>query len=543
MIEIRMTVFFWYNFVMLKYHNHCNSYQPSFQFPMHFYYDDIVDENDISRTVKEVVEEVNIFKFIDFSQVNAHGYDVLKMFEAVILAFSIQGYSSLRNLENLCKYDIRFKFIMEGQTPSHMAFERFIKDKLTMPIEDIFVEINKYIEGKDKIDTDVLYIDGTKIEANANKMTFVWMKATKNFRTKRWIRIMKRLKTFNKYCEKNGYPIRFSILKEFSFEYLIEIVTTIEDLMKKEKIEFVYGKGKRKHILQKYQESFKEDTLKMWKYTIHSDIAGERNSFSKTDPDATFMHMKYDYYNHTNVFKPGYNVQIGNSDGYIRHVYISSDANDLKTYIPFMEGYYMSYGRYPSITPADAGYGSFDNYKYCKNHGIELYMKYSGMRKEAEKRTKKNQFLRAQLQPNENDDIICPAGHKFTLKDTRIERRGEYAREIEMYQNDHCEGCPLRAKCTKSKKGRTLQRCRELESYKNEVKKNLSTEQGKTYMALRSILAEGIFGQIKEDHHYDRLRRRGISGVKTEILLVCIGHNLRKYHTNKIKSKKLNLMN
>lgn len=69
---------------------------------------------------------------------------------------------------------------MNGSTPSHMAFERFIKDKLTMPIEDIFVDINKYIEAHDVIDTEVLYIDGTKFEANANKMTFVWMKATKN---------------------------------------------------------------------------------------------------------------------------------------------------------------------------------------------------------------------------------------------------------------------------------------------------------------------------------------------------------------------------
>lgn len=232
----------------------------------------------------------------------------------------------------------------------------------------------------------------------------------------------------------------------------------------------------------------------MLKYTIYSDIAGDRNSFSKTDPDATFMHMKYDYYNHTNVFKPGYNVQIGNSDGYIRHVYISSDANDLKTYIPFMEGYHMAYGKYPSATPADAGYGSFDNYKYNKEHGIELYMKYSGMRKEEEKKTDKNRFSRAQLQPNENDEIICPAGHSFTLIDTRIERRGEYSREIEMYQNEHCEGCPLRSKCTKSKQGRTLQRCRELESFKKEVKENLSTDQGKKYMTLRSILAEGIFG-------------------------------------------------
>ena len=94
-----------------KYLVNCNAYQPSFQFPLCFSYEDVVEKDDISRTVKEVVEEVNIFKYIDFSQNNAHGYDAIQMFEAVILAFAINGYASLRDLEKLCKYDIRFKFI------------------------------------------------------------------------------------------------------------------------------------------------------------------------------------------------------------------------------------------------------------------------------------------------------------------------------------------------------------------------------------------------------------------------------------------------
>ena len=87
---------------------------------------------------------------------------------------------------SLCRYDIRFQFIMDGQTPSHMAFHRFIHDDLKMPIEEIFYDLNRYFEKNDTIDADILYIDGTKFEANANKMTFVWMKATKKFREKRW---------------------------------------------------------------------------------------------------------------------------------------------------------------------------------------------------------------------------------------------------------------------------------------------------------------------------------------------------------------------
>src|SRR5699024_12239388 len=89
---------------------------------------------------------------------------------------------------------------------------------------------------------------------------------------------------------------------------LNEINEKKEKYMKYENIAFVNGKGKRKSDIQKLYDELKEHAMKMFEYTIHMDILGERNSFSKTDPDATFMHMKYDYYNHTNVFKPGYNI-------------------------------------------------------------------------------------------------------------------------------------------------------------------------------------------------------------------------------------------
>lgn len=191
---------------MSKYLVNSNAFQPSFQFPLNSVYEDSVDPDDISRTVKEVVEGVNVFKFIDFSHRNSYGYDGMKMLECVLLAFALNGYASTRELEDLCKYDIRFQFIMEGQTPSHMAFHRFIHDDLMMPVEELFAEFNRYFESHDKIETDILYIDGTKLEANANKMTFVWMRATKKFREKRWKKIMDRLMSFNAYCKREAIP-------------------------------------------------------------------------------------------------------------------------------------------------------------------------------------------------------------------------------------------------------------------------------------------------------------------------------------------------
>ena len=144
---------FWYNFVVNKYLNQGNAIQPSFQFPLNFVYEDSITDDDISRTVKEVVEGVNVLKYFDFSHHSSYGFDSLKMLECVLLAFAINGYTSLRNLEKLCRYDIRFQFIMDGQTPSHMSFHRFIHDDLNMPIEEIFYDLNRYFEKVDTIDT------------------------------------------------------------------------------------------------------------------------------------------------------------------------------------------------------------------------------------------------------------------------------------------------------------------------------------------------------------------------------------------------------
>lgn len=523
---------------MYKYLVNSNAFQPSFQFPLNFVYEDSIAKDDISRTVKEVVEGVNIFKYVDFSHRNSYGYDGMKMLQCVLLAFALKGYASVRELADLCKYDIRFQFIMDGQTPSHMAFHRFIHDDLIMPMEDLFVEFNQYFEQHDTLETDILYIDGTKFEANANKMTFVWMKATKKFREKRWKKIMERIRSFNDHCQKEKIPVRLSILKEFSFEYLVEIIETIEIIMNQKDIEPKYGKGQKKHPLQRYKEGFEEDAQKILKYSSYYKIANGRNSFSKTDHSATFMHMKYDYYNHTNVFKPGYNVQIGSSDGYIRHMYVSSDANDINTYIPFLEGYHMAYGRYPKKTPADAGYGSYDNYSYCEEKGIELYMKYNTYKKEQEKVSDKNRFKNYQMKPNDTGEILCPAGHAFTLEKEKTDTNGRYPRTTKTYRNEHCEGCPLRTKCTRSKYGRSLIINEKLIEYQKEVTKNLQTDQGKKLMKQRSIQAEGIFGQIKQDNEYDRLWRRGETGVKLELLLVAIGHNLRRYHTRCCQKQK-----
>ena len=137
-----------------------------------------VTADDISRTVIEVTERIDINKFVAFTHRNSHGYDGLMMLRLLLLAFADNGYASTRNLAELCRTDIRYMFIAQNQKPSHQAFQRFIHDALIMSVEEIFYEMNRIMDDELPIDTDVLCIDGTKYEANANKNTFIWRKNT-----------------------------------------------------------------------------------------------------------------------------------------------------------------------------------------------------------------------------------------------------------------------------------------------------------------------------------------------------------------------------
>ena len=151
------------------YETNYNAYQPYLLLDFSFSFENDIAHDDISRTVIDIVERINLGNYIDFDNRNAHGYNAVMMFTLVLLAKTLFGYVSTRHLASLCKTDVRFMSIAQNQKPSHQSFHRFIHDDLTLSIEDIFYDINKYMESRLDINTDILCIDGTKYEANANK--------------------------------------------------------------------------------------------------------------------------------------------------------------------------------------------------------------------------------------------------------------------------------------------------------------------------------------------------------------------------------------
>lgn len=505
-------------------------------------YENNVPQDDISRTIIDLTERMNLNEYGDFSGRDSHGYDSLSMLRACLLAFAERGYASVRELEHMAVVDVRFNHIFQGAHPSFQSFARFIQS-LYKPVEDIFHDMNRLMEEDlsriptRRIVTEILTIDGSKWEANANKYTFVWKKATQRYYMKLWKKINKMLESLNRYFKREGIGFRYSILRQPDISYMIEILMRLEEYMGHKGIKMVHGKGCRKHELQKIYEEMRNCTVRLAKYTYYFDVLGDRNSFSKTDNDATFMHMKYDYYNHTNVFKPGYNVQYGISSGFIRTVYVSADPNDQPTLIPMLEAYHDAYGEYPSSIVADAGYGSFDNYKFCRSNDITAYVKYGGMHAESKKTNDKNRYQKAHMR-QEDGSYRCPQGHEFVKISERIDKRGQYDKVMETWECTGCSGCPVKSECTRSKGSRKLSRTPELEEMQADVRERLDTSVGNELMNYRRSISEGTFGNVKRNYEYDRIRRRGKNAVKAEFYLVAMGVNLRKYHQILMEEKR-----
>lgn len=511
------------------------AYQPYMLLDFDFSYQKDVLDHDQSLTILEVLRRIRLDQFIDFHQIDSRAYDPVMMLTVILLAFAEHGYASLRQLEKLCHYDLRYRGITNGCVPSYKSFQRFINHHLKTSVESIAKEVYLYIQDEKALERQILYIDGTEFEAKANKMTFCWRVWRKRYMPRYWQKWIENLWKVNQYYKREGYDVCYSILKQPNIDTMIAVYEALEHWLKEKGYK---RKGRGKHEIAKLCDELKENAVKLWQYAMQKDILGERNSFSKTDPDATFMHMKYDYYNHTNVFKPGYNVQVGVNNGYIAYTYISSDGNDLKTLQPWTEGYCRLYGRYPDREVTDAGYGSYENYCYCEQKGIEGILKYGGYEKKKEKDNEKNRYQLIHMKQDTDGTPICPQGHRFALEKATVTMQGLYPKTTMNYRNEHCEDCPVRNKCTKASNGRTAQITPTLEVKHQRIDEYLKTEEGIKMLHNWSSQEEGVFGNIKQDYEYARLRCRGERGVEVELVLVTIGYNLRHYHNIKTGRKR-----
>ena len=509
-----------------------NSYYTPRQLKLPLVIEELIDVSDPVYTFCDVVEHIDLKKYFatEESKTGRPRCDSLKLLKVILFAFMEHGIQSLRELTKLCKTDIRYMYLLDGmKAPSHATFGNFINCELTDKIEDIFKEVNGYIFERDDVDLSHAYIDGTKIEANANKYTWVWKNASLKNRSKLFVKISDLVDDMNSTVF-NPIGIMIKKREEYAIEYLEDILEQYSRAADIDVSRFVSGSGRRKTVQQRQYQMLECCIERLKRYAEHIAICGsERNSYSKTDSDATFMRVKRDYMGNDQLL-PAYNLQAAVCDEYLAVVDVRQYASDTECFVPLMEKFSQMYGHYPRYPVADAGYGSFNNYIYCEEHGMEKYMKFPMFAKETKDKKYRNNPFRAENFRTENGMLVCPYGRRFRFKCRVPVRRNRYGRTEEVYECENCEGCPFKARCSKSRGNRTILVNRELTSMHREVIANLECIHGALLRMNRSIQSEGTFGVIKWDRSYKRLFRRGLSGVVLEITLIACGYNLYKFH-------------
>lgn len=502
----------------------------------------LIDISDPVYTFCDVLDHIDLTLYFaeEGCRTGRPRCDAKKLLKVILFAFMEHGIRSLRELEKLCRNDIRYMYLLDDMpAPSHATFGNFIRNELTTSIEQIFHDTNTYIFETDYVDLEHTYIDGTKIEANANRYTWVWKKSSIKNRGKVFEKLTSLIGSMN--TEVLGLMgAKLEIRDEYAIDYVEQMLENYRSTTNLDVSTFVSGIGHRKNLQQKQYQEMQGYLERLKTYAKHIQICGEqRNSYAKTDQDATFMRVKRDYMGNDQLV-PAYNVQAAICDEYIAVIDAKQYASDMECFVPLMEKFNETYGHYPKYPVADAGYGSYNNYIYCEDHGMEKFMKFTMFEKETkDKKYHNNPYRAVNFQRNEQGEILCPNGKKFVFKHNKAVYRNKYGRTEEIYKCEDCEDCPYRKDCCKKASGnRTISLNRELTSMHKEVIDNLESIHGALLCMNRSIQSEGTFGIIKWNRSYKRLFRRGIKGVILELTLMSCGYNLYKYH-NKCNRKTL----
>lgn len=502
----------------------------------------LIDISDPVYTFCEVMDHIDLSSYFveKGCKTGRPRCDEQKLLKVILFAFMEHGICSLREIAKLCRNDIRYLYLLDGmKAPSFATFGNFIRKELTDSIEQVFLDVNAYIFEQDHVDLEHTYIDGTKLEANANRYTWVWKKSCIKNREKVFGRISLLLDAMNH--EILGYlGVKLEKRQEYAIDYVSELLAMYKLAVDLDESAFVSGRGHRKSIHQKQYQELQGYLERLKTYAYHIERCGdERNSYSKTDRDATFMRIKRDYMGNDQLL-PAYNLQTAVCDEYIAVVDVEPYASDMECFVPLMEKFNEAYGHYPKYPVADAGYGSYNNYLYCEEHGMEKYMKFTMFKKEtSDKKYHENPYRAVNFKREGTGDLICPNGKHFHFKYKQHVYKNKYGRTEEIYECESCEGCPYKKECCPRASGnRTIRMNQELSSIHQEVSSNLESVHGALLRMNRSIQAEGTFGIIKWNKSYKRLLRRGEKNVILELTLISCSFNLNKYH-NKRRRKEL----
>ena len=523
-------------------HKNYTANQKVYQLKLPFDIDCIIPDNDSVRLLSQFVEEMDLTElYSTYLRVRENQVPPMNMLKIMLYGY-MNGIYSSRGIEIACRRDVNFMFLLEGAcAPDHSTIARFRSLHFAPCSEKILAQMSDFLYEIGEISGESIFIDGTKIEAYANKYTFVWKKAV----TKNLAKLLTKIADLVKECEEL-YGIKLVYNNKIRMKHVKKLKKKLYELKKIYDIKFVHGCGKRKTTLQKSIEKLEEYLSKFKEYNHKVYTCGERNSYSKTDTDATFMRMKEDAMKNGQL-KPAYNLQHGVDAEYITWLTIGPQPTDTTTLIPFLKSMEENLNfKYLKIV-ADAGYESEENYSFIEDNDQISFIKPANY-EVSKTRKYKNDISKIENMnyDAEKDLFICQNGKQLRVESVKLRKsKSGYESEKTIYVCEDCSNCTYKIKCIKGNSSKTPleQRTKRFETSKKfnrqrkEDLERIITAEGCLLRMNRSIQAEGSFAQIKQDMNFRRFMCRGQKNVLAESILLAMAHNINKLH-NKIQSNR-----
>lgn len=477
--------------------------------------EELIEPNHPVRTVSRIIDEISIAPILKtYKGGGTSSYEPRMLLKVLVYSYLCNIFSS-RRIESCLKENIHFMWISGMTRPDHNTINRFRSERLANVLKEIFSEVVMLLVASGQVSLKEIFIDGTKIEANANRYSFVWGRAIR-YSEKRIAEQIKELWDYTQnIADEELADVSAQDFEEIDPEKVRQTIERIDSALA--------GKSVDRKVKAKVNYAKKNWPNNLEKYKDQKAILGERNSFSKTDRDATFMRMKEDHMRNGQL-KPGYNVQISTNNQFIVNYSHHPNPTDTTTLVGHLREFERLYEMLPEVAVADAGYGSEENYLALEELGVEAYIKYGSFDKEA-----KGKKREAFAHDEGRDCYYCPAGRMLKRANTHHRKTANgFLQEYVRYESVNCQGCRLRDQCCRGEQNRTLDINRRLDLLKAEARERLDSEKGIYYRRRRGVEVESVFANIKHNKGFRRFTLRGTGKTETETGLIALAHNIAK---------------
>jgi transposase len=493
--------------------------------------DELIPVNHLVRTVNSTVDSLDIAPLIDtYIGGGTSSYHPRMLVKVIVYAYLQKIYSS-RKIAKALREDINFMWLSAMNQPDFRTINGFRSERLKDVIDKVFGSMLTFLVDNKYVKMEDYFVDGTKMQADSNKHKITWRKNVERYKAQTREKIKELLKHIDEVNEEENKRYGDKDLEELGEEATIDSeslkqeVERLNEILKESKPDKADKEGMLKHkeVEKAVKQIQKKELPKLEKYEKQEEILAGRNSYSKTDTDATAHRMK------DGSLLPSYNILAGSENQFILNYSIHQNPGETGLFIEHLKKLIKT-GLVPNNAIGDSAFGSEENYDFLQDNEIENYLKYNTFHQEMTKAYHDNPFNKDNFTyDKETNTYECPQKKKLIFKeDKEVKTSNGYLTKTKIYECEDCSECPFSEKCKKGKGNRTVQRNEKLENYRKQARENLNSKMGLKLRKRRGVDIEPVWADIKWNQGYRRFRLRGLKKVNIEFGLLAMVHNIKR---------------